>query len=91
MIDRYTRTEMGHLWSRKASSLHGLRSNFWPARRWLSSGNPPRAPPARMRRNARFDVRRIEKIEAKTRHDVIAFLTDVGRHLGADESTFTLV
>jgi adenylosuccinate lyase len=42
---------------------------------------------ARVRKNARFDVRRIDEIEKKVKHDVIAFLTSVAEHIG-DDSRF---
>jgi adenylosuccinate lyase len=37
-----------------------------------------------IRAKARFDVARIEEIEAQTKHDVIAFLTNVAEHVGED-------
>ena len=42
---------------------------------------------ARVRRKARFDVGRIDEIEKKVKHDVIAFLTSVAEHIG-DDSRF---
>ena len=35
-----------------------------------------------------FDVARIDEIEAVTKHDVIAFLTHLAEHVGADEARF---
>lgn len=48
------------------------------------SGVVPRAAISRIRRKARFNIKRIQDIEKKTQHDIVAFLTDVGRSLGAD-------
>ena len=39
---------------------------------------------AHIREKARFDVARIEEIEAQTKHDVIAFLTNVAEYVGED-------
>jgi adenylosuccinate lyase len=39
---------------------------------------------ARVRKNAKFDIRRIDEIEKRVRHDVIAFLTSVAEHIGED-------
>ena len=39
---------------------------------------------ARVRKNAKFDVLRIEEIEKRVKHDVIAFLTSVGEQIGED-------
>ncbi len=39
---------------------------------------------ARVRRNAKFDISRIDEIEKRVKHDVIAFLTSVAEHIGED-------
>ena len=85
MIDRYTRPEMGNLWSEERKYATWLEIELLASEKMAQLGVIPKGAPARMRRRARFDARRIEKIEERTRHDVIAFLTDVGRHLGTDE------
>lgn len=85
MIDRYTRAEMGRLWSEERKFAVWLEIELLASEKMAQLGLIPKGAPARMRRRARFDVRNILKIEERTRHDVIAFLTDVGRHLGEDE------
>lgn len=85
MIERYTRPEMGRLWSEEVKFATWLEIELLASEAVARLGIIPKGAPARMRRNARFNARRIEKIEERTRHDVIAFLTDVGSHLGADE------
>ena len=47
-------------------------------------GKIPKAAVRRIKRNASFKVRRILKIEEKTRHDVVAFVTNVGETVGRD-------
>ena len=39
---------------------------------------------ARVRKNAKFDIKRIDEIEKRVKHDVIAFLTSVAEHIGED-------
>src|SRR3990170_5198941 len=39
---------------------------------------------ARVRKNAKFDIPRIDEIEKRVKHDVIAFLTSVAEHIGED-------
>ena len=39
-------------------------------------------------RDVQFDVARIDEIEAVTKHDVIAFLTHLAEHVGADQARF---
>ena len=85
MIDRYTRPAMAALWSEDNKFAVWLEIELLASEKMAQMGVIPKDAPRRMRRNARFDARRIDRIEQKTRHDVIAFLTDVGRHLGKDE------
>jgi len=85
MIDRYTRPEMGELWSDESKFRVWLDIELLASERLAQMGLIPKAAPARMRKRAKFDVKRIEKIEQETRHDVIAFTKDVGSHLGDDE------
>ncbi|MEW5701401.1 MAG: adenylosuccinate lyase [Candidatus Zixiibacteriota bacterium] len=85
MIERYTRPAMAQLWSEANKFAVWLQVELLAAEKMAQMGLIPKGAPARMRRRARFDVRRIERIERTTRHDVIAFLKDVGSHLGGDE------
>ncbi|HUU44498.1 MAG TPA: adenylosuccinate lyase [Acidobacteriota bacterium] len=85
MIERYTRPAMRDLWAEKTKFSVWLEVELFAAEKMAQMGLIPKGAPARMRRRARFDVRRIVKLEETTRHDVIAFLKDVGRHLGDDE------
>ncbi|HEX9751531.1 MAG TPA: adenylosuccinate lyase [candidate division Zixibacteria bacterium] len=85
MIPRYTRPAMAALWSEANKFSVWLDIELLAAEKMAQMGIIPKGAPARMRQRARFNVRHIEKLEETTRHDVIAFLKDVGRHLGADE------
>lgn len=85
MIERYTRPAMAELWSEANKFAIWLQIELLAAEKTAQLGMIPKGAPARMRARARFDPRRIERIERTTRHDVIAFLKDVGSHLGADE------
>ncbi len=44
----------------------------------------PDSVPKALRDKGKFDVERIDEIEREVRHDVIAFLTNVGEHIGED-------
>jgi len=50
----------------------------------VRKGLIPKEALARVRRKAAFDARRIDEIEKKVKHDVIAFLTSVAEHIGED-------
>jgi len=76
VIERYTRPEMGGIWSLDNKYRCWLRVEIEVAEAWARRGRVPvEALPAI--RRARVDPARIDEIERETRHDVIAFL----RHL----------
>jgi adenylosuccinate lyase len=86
VIERYTRPEMAKIWESENRFGSGWTSNSWRWRRWSRRVDLPDAL-ARVRKKARFDVARINEIEKKVKHDVIAFLTSVAEHIG-DDSRF---
>ncbi len=85
MIERYTRDTFAKLWSEENKFTVWLEIELLASEKMAQLGMIPKGAPARMRRNAKFDVHQILEIEQTTRHDVIAFLTNVGSHLGKDE------
>jgi adenylosuccinate lyase len=82
MIDRYTRPEMGALWTDEHKFQTWLAVELAACEALAQAGQIPRKDWASIRRKAGFDVKRIRTIEAEVRHDVIAFLTDVAEHVG---------
>src|SRR5262245_65482324 len=84
MIERYTRPEMGRLWSREAKYEAWLRVELAVCEVYARRGIIPVEALGRIKANARVDADRIDQIEATTRHDVIAFLTNLEESLGAD-------
>ena len=51
---------------------------------WAKKGEIPKKSLAIIKKKAGFNVKRIDKIEEKVKHDVIAFLTSVAEHVGPD-------
>lgn len=88
MIPRYTRPRMGGLWTDASKYSIWLEVELCAIEGWAAIGRIPRAVAARIRKNARFDPRRIAEIEAVTRHDVAAFVSNVGESLGKDAGYF---
>jgi adenylosuccinate lyase len=84
MIPRYTREQMGGIWSPEAKYAAWLRVELAVCDAHARRGAIPPDAVERIRRAARIDARRIEEIEATTRHDVIAFLTSLEDVIGAD-------
>jgi adenylosuccinate lyase len=82
MIERYTRPEMGNLWTDEARFRTWLEVELAVCDALGARGRIPPDDLAAIRERAGFDVRRIAEIEAEVRHDVIAFLTSVSERVG---------
>ena len=82
MIERYTRPEMGALWTDERKYRTWLAVELAACEAMSRAGRIPRKDWNLIRRRAAFDPKRIRKIEADVRHDVIAFLTNVAEHVG---------
>ena len=86
MIARYTRTEMGRVWSEENRFQKWLEVELAATETLAEAGVVPREAAAKLRERARIDVARINEIEAKVRHDVIAFTIAVQETVGDPES-----
>lgn len=82
MIDRYTRPEMGAIWSIEAKFQTYLDVEIAVCQAQSDMGLIPAEALAEIKGKARFDVARIDEIELQVKHDVIAFLTSVGENVG---------
>ena len=87
MIERYTLPAMGAIWSEKNKLNNWLKIEIAACEAWGSLGKIPAEAVKVIQDKAQFDVERIQEIEAEVRHDVIAFLTNVGEFVG-DESKY---
>jgi adenylosuccinate lyase len=84
MIPRYTRPEMGRIWSEENSFQKWLDIEILAAEALAQMGRVPKAAISRIRKNARFNVERIREIEREVKHEVIAFLSSVAESIGDD-------
>ncbi len=82
MIDRYTRKEMGHVWSLEAKFHAMLRVETAVAEAEAELGMIPREAYEAIADKGQFDVERILEIEKTTKHDVIAFVSCVAENVG---------
>ncbi len=82
MIERYTREEMGSLWSERSRLETWLEVELAASEVLTERGTVPEEDMAIIREKAAFDEDRISEIEAEVKHDVIAFLTSVAEHVG---------
>ncbi|MBO0439737.1 adenylosuccinate lyase [Candidatus Enterococcus ikei] len=84
MIDRYTRPEMGAIWTDENRYKAWLEVEILADEAWAELGDIPKEDVQKIRDNASFDVERILEIEAETRHDVVAFTRAVSETLGEE-------
>jgi adenylosuccinate lyase len=84
VIERYTRPEMARIWEAKNRFRIWLDIEILAMEAMVRQGFIPADALARVRKNAKFDVPRIDEIEKRVKHDVIAFLTSVSEHIGED-------
>ena len=84
MIDRYTRPEMGRIWESKNRYAKWLEVEVVACEAMAKEGLIPKQAFESIKSKADFSVDRILEIEEKTKHDVIAFLTNVAEYVGED-------
>lgn len=84
MIERYTRKEIGNIWTEEKRWSVMLEIEILACEAMASLGMIPQQAAKNIRDKAAFSVERIDEIEKITRHDVIAFLTNVGEYVGDD-------
>ncbi len=84
MIDRYTRPEMGAIWTEENRFKAWLEVEILACEAWSVLGEIPKEDVQKLRENASFDIARIKEIEEDTRHDVVAFTRAVSESLGEE-------
>ncbi|MFJ7828364.1 adenylosuccinate lyase [Psychrobacillus sp. NPDC096623] len=84
MIERYTRPEMGAIWTEQNKYNAWLEVEILACEAWAEIGDIPKEDTVLLRKNASFDVDRILEIEKETRHDVVAFTRAVSETLGEE-------
>ena len=84
MVERYAREEMKKLWDTNAKYSAWLEVEKALVRGWNKLGLIPDSDCEKICKNAKFDIARIDEIEAVTKHDLIAFTTSVAESLGEE-------
>ncbi|SET39636.1 Adenylosuccinate lyase [Oceanobacillus limi] len=84
MIDRYTREEMGSIWTEENKFNAWLEVEILACEAWSELGVIPKEDVTKIRERASFDINRIYEIEQQTRHDVVAFTRAVSETLGEE-------
>ncbi len=83
MIQRYTRPEMGAIWSEDSKYQCWLEVELAASEALSETGEVPAEAAALLRTHARVNAARIAEIENEVRHDVIAFTTCVAESMAA--------
>ena len=83
MIARYTRPEMGQIWSEENKYRQWLAVELAATDALAEMGAVPKDAAKLLREHAGFDVARIQEIEREVKHDVIAFTTAVAERMRA--------
>ena len=85
MITRYTRPEMGQIWSDENKFRTWLQVEVAASETLAEAGIVPKTAARAIRvKGAAFDVARIYEVEAEVKHDVIAFTTAVAEKVGPE-------
>lgn len=82
MIDRYSCEEMKNIWDLNSKFQYYLNVEIAVAEAYADLGTFPKQDVEELKKKAKFNVERIDEIEAEVKHDVIAFLTCVNESLG---------
>jgi adenylosuccinate lyase len=85
LIPRYTRPEMGRIWSDENKYRMWLAVELAATETLAAAGLVPKAAARALTQKADFDVARIHRIESEVKHDVIAFTTAVAEKVNNAE------
>jgi len=88
VIPRYTRPDMGRIWSDENRFRTWLTVEVAATETLAEAGMVPKDAAKAIRKRANFDLQRIHEIEAEVRHDVIAFTTAVAEIVGPEARWF---
>ena len=82
MIPRYSRPEMVNIWAPETKFRIWFEIEAHATDALAELGVVPKEAAAAIWEKGKFEVNRIDAIEAEVKHDVIAFLTNVAEHVG---------
>jgi adenylosuccinate lyase len=88
VIPRYTRPEMGKIWSEENRFRRWLEVEVAATQTLAEAGMVPKSAAKIISERADFKLHRIHEIEAEVRHDVIAFTTAVAEIVGPESRWF---
>ncbi|MBM3255756.1 MAG: adenylosuccinate lyase, partial [Candidatus Omnitrophica bacterium] len=84
MIERYSLPEMSGIWQDEFKFKTMLEIEILTLEALAKTNKIPKDVPVRVRKKARFNLAQIQRIEEKTQHDVVAFVSCVAQNIGPD-------
>jgi len=84
MIPRYSRPEMARIWEPENKFRIWFEIEAYACDAQAELGVIPREAAKAVRERGQWEIARIDEIEKETRHDVIAFLTNLAEHVGPE-------
>jgi len=84
MIERYSLPVMNSIWQEEFKFKTMLDIEILALEAFAKQKKIPQDAVRRIKRKARFNLTQIKKIEEKTQHDVVAFVTNVSQYIGQD-------
>lgn len=84
MIDRYTLSKMGGIWTDEHKFQIMLRIEVLACEAMSNLGAIPKKSLEKIKKSAKFNLEEIQKLEERTKHDIVAFINNVGSYLGPE-------
>ena len=84
MIDRYTLSKMGMIWSDEHKFEIMLKIEILACEAMTKLGIIPKKSLEKIKKSAKFDIEEIRRLEEKTKHDVVAFINNIGQSIGPE-------
>ncbi|HDZ77481.1 MAG TPA: adenylosuccinate lyase, partial [Candidatus Omnitrophica bacterium] len=88
MIARYSLPEITRIWRDENKYALMLKVEILAVQAQVKLGNVPKSVVESIKKNAKFNIDNIKRIEEKTHHDVVAFITDVSKYIGKNARYF---
>jgi len=84
MIKRYILPKMERIWSEENKFNKMLKIEILTIESLYKMGKIPKKSCLNIKKKAKFDIERIEELEVKTKHDIVAFINNISESLGSD-------
>ena len=84
MIERYSLPKMNNIWQDEFKFKTMLDIEIFTLEALAKESQVPKDALARIKKKAKFNLSQIKKIEEKTQHDIVAFVSSIAQHIGAD-------